>query len=568
MLAANYMIEGYPAATAKKIWQCVTPLSVQKIIEYIENDVDGTWAKQTDCTQPLIHKEYFLNMAKVAQAGIPVICFEQRPGMLVIVDSNTFHQGYNEGGLMYNSAVNLMPQMRGMLEWNILLHMSWLRGIDIYKAHKRYVQITNILPTGKIKKCRHTYKKVSTVAGMQKKIEDGYCVCKEHTKALSKWIDENEEKKYDSKDHLPMYEIPWLNMRCSYITDGMNPHACVSGSSWAPNIALLWESMTVNGESHSDDWYMIDNYIRQYLVPRTRTSRWINNSVNGQKRIHNGYELTTVLDQYNAPGKTVPVDSPLFSSFITCNFDDIQPPGISKKEWIVPSPRSVLDKYPSLKGNDSCAIQTENDDAAVQALLKLKNSLKEQTWADKYELKDDFERVQFNQTMDDCVTISSHDNQALQTTVNTNTGTEVCKWKPSRTKDSSGHVTYMPVGGGPSKAMRKSNIKKYLLRKHKVKPYRCGYCEKAFVSKQNADRHIKLMHTNAMKPYYCKSCKKCFATESIWLSHIKNAHAEQKYSTNKGYWDNQIDRNICEKINSSKKKTRNRKKKTSKRKNK
>ena len=64
------------------------------------------------------------------------------------------------------------------------------------------------------------------------------------------------------------------------------------------------------------------------------------------------------------------------------------------------------------------------------------------------------------------------------------------------------------------------------------KPFSCRYCEKAFTSKQNLQRHT-LLHTGEKpsdRPYHCDFCEKSFFTRTDLAKHRRIHTGEKPYA--------------------------------------
>lgn len=72
----------------------------------------------------------------------------------------------------------------------------------------------------------------------------------------------------------------------------------------------------------------------------------------------------------------------------------------------------------------------------------------------------------------------------------------------------------------PSRFDCRSALVDHVRRHFGIKPYKCNYCQKRFVSSSNRTEHERRRHTHE-KPYKCKHCVCRFSTISNIRAHEK-----------------------------------------------
>ena len=60
----------------------------------------------------------------------------------------------------------------------------------------------------------------------------------------------------------------------------------------------------------------------------------------------------------------------------------------------------------------------------------------------------------------------------------------------------------------------------------KLKPYKCGKCDKSFGERRNLNVHVEAVHVN-LKVHKCQICDKSFSTNHHLITHKSNVHTRK-----------------------------------------
>ena len=80
--------------------------------------------------------------------------------------------------------------------------------------------------------------------------------------------------------------------------------------------------------------------------------------------------------------------------------------------------------------------------------------------------------------------------------------------------------------------------------KNEKEEFRCNFCDKRFLSRNNLNIHTKEIHEKR-KDFQCEICEIAFSRKSLYSKHMESHDETQKY-TNQSYRCN-----LCEKVFSS-----------------